>query len=132
MLEAAGVTASLGSSQGEACLSRFIWTTTIGPNSVWKPRSGRDRRRAAASAALVTIGSDEVITTLASAARTAPDDWILATLGRMPPARVRWLLAGDSLLTRISPMLLTADGANWLASEEKRADLGFLLAQDLA
>ena len=29
-------------------------------------------------------------------------------------------------------MLLTADGANWLATEEKRADLGFLLAQDLA
>ncbi len=94
--------------------------------------SGGDRRRAAASSALVAIGSDEVITTLAAAARTAPDDWLLATLGRMPPTRVRWLLADDSLLTRISPMLLTADGANWLATEEKRADLGFLLAQDLA
>ena len=94
--------------------------------------SGRDRRRAAASAPLFAIGADEVITTLASAAHTTPDDWILATLGRMPPARVRWLLAGDSLLPRISPMLLTSDGANWLASEAKRGDLSFRLAQDLA
>ena len=93
--------------------------------------SGGDRARAAASAALAAIGSDEVITTLAAAAHTTPDDWILATLGRMPPARVRWLLAGDSLLSRISPLLLTAEGANWLATETKRGDLSFLLAQDL-
>ena len=94
--------------------------------------SGGDRRRAAASAALAAIGSDEVITTLAAAAHTTPDDWILATLGRMPPGRVRWLLAGDNLLPRISPLLLTAEGANWLATEAKRGDLSFLLAQDLA
>ncbi len=94
--------------------------------------SGGERRRAAASAALAAIGSDEVITTLATAAHTATDDWILATLGRMPPARVRWLLARDSLLSRISPLLLTAEGANWLATEEKRTDLRFLLSQDIA
>jgi hypothetical protein len=50
----------------------------------------------------------------------------------MPPARVRWLLARDSLLSRISPLLLTAEGANWLATEEKRTDLRFLLSQDIA
>ncbi|MDD9985538.1 MAG: hypothetical protein OXQ31_04620 [Spirochaetaceae bacterium] len=217
VLEAAGVAASLGSSHGETCLSRFIWNNDDRPElrmeaafilaelghapfahehltriarsgrfrddelrqaAVWglgksglrryddllsfiddpdddvalhaiagfdrqtptatvkrlvdDLASGGDRRRAAASAALVAIGSDEVITTLATAARTTPDDWILATLGRMPPARVRRLLAGDHLLTRISPMLLTADGANWLATEGKRADLAFLFAQDIA
>ena len=94
--------------------------------------SGGDRGRAAASAALAAIGSDGVITALTAAAHTTPDDWILATLGRMPPARVRWLLAGDSLLSRISPLLLTAEGANWLATQAKRGDLSFLLAQDLA
>ena len=68
---------------------------------------------------------------LASGARVAPNDWIVATLGRMPPERVRSLLARDNLLSLISPLLVMAEGANWLASEEKRTDLRFLLAQDI-
>ena len=135
VLEAAGVAASLGSGHGEEWLSAGFDDRTP-PSTIMRLvdtlASGGDRGRAAASAALAAIGSDEVITTLAAAAHTSPDDWILATLGRMPPARVRSLLAGDSLLARISPLLLTAEGANWLATEEKRGDLSFLMAQDLA
>ena len=93
--------------------------------------SSGERRCAAASAALAAIGSDTAITALASVARALPNDWILATLGSMPPERVRRLLARDSLLSVISPLLVTADGANWLATEEKRTDLRFLLAQDI-
>ena len=93
--------------------------------------AGGERRPAAASAALAVIGSDRAITALAAAAKTTPNDWILATLGRMPPGRVSRLLARDSLLPRIAPLLLTAEDAHWLATEEKRTDLRFLLAQDM-
>lgn len=90
-----------------------------------------ERRPAAASAALAVIGADKVITALAAAAKTTPSDWVLATLGRMPLDRVRRLLAGDSLLPRIAPLLLTAEDAHWLATEEKRTALRFLLAQNI-
>lgn len=93
--------------------------------------AGGERRPAAASAALAVIGSDEVITELAAVAKTTANDWVLATLGRMPSDRVRQLLADDSLLPRIAPLLLTADDAHWLATEEKRTDLRFLLAQNI-
>ena len=50
----------------------------------------------------------------------------------MPPDRIRHLLAGDPLLERIAPLLLTAEGAHWLASEKKATDIRFLLAQDIS
>lgn len=93
--------------------------------------AGGERRRAAASAALAVIGSDNVITAIVAAAKTTANDWVLATLGRMPSDRVRRLLAGDSLLPRIAPLLLTAEDAHWLATEEKQTDLRFLLAQNI-
>ena len=68
----------------------------------------------------------------AAAASTTRNDWILSTLGRMPPDRIRHLLAGDPLLERIAPLLLTAEGAHWLASEKKATDIRFLLAQDIS
>lgn len=94
--------------------------------------SHEQRRPPAASAALSVIGTDEAIAALAAAASTRPNDWILATLGRMPPDRVRHLLAGDPLLERIAPLLLSAEGAHWLASEERANDIRFLLAQDIS
>lgn len=94
--------------------------------------SSGERRCAAASATLAAIGSDTAIMALATVAHAAHNDWIIATLGRMPPERVRRLLAGDSILPLISPLLVMTESANWLASEEKRTDLRFLLAQDIA
>ncbi|MDE0449952.1 MAG: hypothetical protein OXH96_25070 [Spirochaetaceae bacterium] len=91
-----------------------------------------ERRCAAASAALAAIGSDAAITALASVARVATNDWTIATIGSMPPERVRSLLVRDDLLRLVSPLLVKAEGANWLASEEKRKDLRFLQAQDIA
>jgi len=59
-------------------------------------------------------------------------DWIVATLGRLPPDRVRAALRGSPLLDQIAPMLLIAQGAHWLASESMDADIAFLLKQNLS
>ena len=95
--------------------------------------SGDSRRAPAASEALRIIASDEALhalVTAANAGRLAPD-WIVATLGRLPPDRVRAALQDSPLLDRIAPMLLTAPGAHWLASETIGADMAFLLKQNL-
>ena len=79
------------------------------------------------------IGSPVAVERLASAANAggAHADWVIATLGRMPPDLVRAQLEGTALLTRLQPMLLVAQGANWLATEEVATDLTFLLKQDM-
>ena len=59
-------------------------------------------------------------------------DWIVATLGRLPPDRVRAALQHSPLLAQIAPMLLTAEGAHWLASETIGIDIAFLLKQNLS
>lgn len=95
--------------------------------------SGDPLRAPAASETLRIIASDEVLNALiaaANATQPAPD-WILATLGRLPPDHVRDHLQGSPLLDRIAPMLLTAQGANWLASEAMGLDIAFLLKQNL-
>ena len=69
--------------------------------------------------------------TAAYAGQPVPD-WIVATLGRLPPDGVRVALQDSPLLDRIAPMLLTAQGAHWLASETIGADIAFLLKQNLA
>jgi hypothetical protein len=91
------------------------------------------QRAPAASEVLHIIASDDVLQALVAAANaTQPvPDWILATLGRLPPDLVRGRLQGSPLLDRIAPMLLTAQGANWLASEAKGLDIAFLLKQNL-
>lgn len=92
------------------------------------------RRAPAASESLRVIGSQEVLDALIAAARvpTSAPEWVLATLGRLPPAAVRAALAGSPLLERISPMLLVAEGAHWLATEEAATDIRFLLKQNLS
>ena len=92
------------------------------------------QRAPAASEALRIVASDDVLRALVAAADAAQPvpDWILATLGRLPPDLVRARLQGSPLLDRIAPMLLTAQGANWLASEAKGLDIAFLLKQNLA
>ena len=96
--------------------------------------AGTPRRAPAASEALRTIGSRDVLQALvdtASTGRPVPD-WIVATLGRLPPELVRIHLRNSPLLGRVEPMLLTARGTNWLASEAATTGMAFLLKQDLS
>ena len=95
--------------------------------------NGDPRRAPAASEALRIIASEDVIQALIASANEGQPipDWILATLGRLPPDRVRAALQNSPLLDQIAPMLLSAQGAHWLASEIASADIAFLLKQNL-
>ena len=95
---------------------------------------GDPRRAPAASEALRIIASDEVFQALVTVANAGQpvEDWIVATLGRLPPARVRAALQHSPLLAQIAPMLLTAQGAHWLASGTNGTDIAFLLKQNLS
>jgi hypothetical protein len=94
---------------------------------------GNPRRAPAASEALRLIGTESVLRAIiAAATRHQPvPEWILATLGRLPPEQVRQQLRGSPLLERVSPMLLVSQGANWLATDLVTADITFLLKQNL-
>ena len=58
-------------------------------------------------------------------------NWVLATLGRLPPALVRPVIQGSGIESRLAPMLLVSEGANWLAKEDRVMDIGFLVKQNL-
>jgi hypothetical protein len=88
------------------------------------------RRSAAASESLRIIGNDTVLRVLVEVGASG-GDWVLATLGRLPPALVRPALEGSSLLRRVAPMLLLSEGSNWLASEDRVVDLAFLAKQNV-
>ena len=90
-------------------------------------------RAPAASEALRRIGSDLVLERLIAAkhGRNHPDPWLLATLGRLPPDRVRTALAGDPILDQLAPLLLLSDSVNWIADDTVDIDLKFLLKQNL-
>ena len=94
--------------------------------------SGDPRRAPAASEALRIIASNEVLQALVTAANVGEPvaDWIVATLGRLPPDKVRAALQNSPLMDKIAPMLLTAQGAHWLASESIGSDIAFLLKQN--
>lgn len=89
---------------------------------------------AASSEALRIIGSRDVLQALVDTAGTVRPvpDWIVATLGRLPPELVRAHLRGSPLLNQVAPMLLTARGTNWLASEAATTGMAFLLKQDIS
>ena len=96
--------------------------------------AGNPRRAPTASEALRIIGSVDVLQALVAAAgagQQAPD-WIVATLGRLPPNLVRAHLQRAPLLDRVAPMLLTATGSHWLASENVTAGIAFLLKQEIS
>ncbi len=97
-------------------------------------QKGNTRNRSAASKALRLIGSKRVVRALVTAVRGSQESkaWILATLGRMDPATVRSVLAGDPLLSELEPMLVLSPSENWMASSEVAEDLRFLLRQHLA
>jgi hypothetical protein len=91
---------------------------------------GDPRRAPGASEALRQIGSETVVRILIEAA-AGGHDWVLATLGRLPPALVRPAVEGSALMERLAPMLLLSEGANWLASEDRVMDIAFLAKQNL-
>ena len=88
-------------------------------------------RAAAASEVLRCIANADVVQSLLSTAGSTPSAWVLATLGRLPPALVRDHLRGNPLLARLEPMLLTAQDSHWLFRESTASDLSFLLKQTL-
>lgn len=67
----------------------------------------------------------------AEKARAGNTEWVLATIGRLPPDMVRDALKGTPLLACLEPMLLLAPGANWLANEDAASDMAFLHKQVL-
>lgn len=109
--------AGFGKDTPEGVVQKLIAKLSSGP-----------RRAAAASEALRLIGTETVIAALA---RAAPffNNWVLATLGRMPPALVRESLCGSPLFARVEPLLLLNADGNWLASADRVMDMAFLLRE---
>lgn len=91
------------------------------------------KKAPAASEALRAIGSEAALERLINAVGDSggPSNWVLATIGRFPPELVRLALKGTQLLDRLAPMLLVAEGANWLSTEDAATDMAFLLKQYL-
>ena len=96
-------------------------------------QTGEARLAPAASEALRIIDNNDVLKTLVETAQTGGrvHGWVLVTLGRLSPVLVEQRLAGTPLLERIAPMLLIAQGANWLSTETALADITFLRKQNL-
>jgi hypothetical protein len=94
---------------------------------------GEPMRAASCSAALQVIGSSSAIAALSSAASAAHPrrPWIIATLGRLPVSNVRVALQGSGLLAELEPLLLGSSPDNWLAREDIRASLAFVIKQGL-
>lgn len=95
--------------------------------------AGEPRTAPAASEALRVIANADVLAFLVQAAieHKGNIDWVLATLGRLPPDTVRAHLKGTTLLDRVEPMLLVSRGASWLATEKAATDMAFLVKQNL-
>lgn len=109
-------------------------TPTPVVNKLTSMLASNDPRLApAASEALRTIGGKRVVAALValSTQDETGRNWALATLGRLDPALVRRELAGSTLLAEITPMLLMAQGGNWLTQEDTFGDFSFLAKQNL-
>jgi len=88
------------------------------------------RKAAAASQALRQVGSAAAVGSLVRAAKNG-SEWIVATLGRLPPDTVRKAVAGTDLAGRVEPLLLLNERTNWLSSEDRVMDLAFLDKQNI-
>lgn len=102
-------------------------------NLVQELLSGDERRTPAASEALRIIASEEAVHELMEAYdnNMTAQNWIIATLGRMPPELIVKELRGHSIMRAIAPMLLFSLDANWLSSEQTATSIDFLLKQNL-
>jgi HEAT repeat protein len=88
------------------------------------------RRAAAASEALRKIATKTAVQALARTAKTG-NNWVIATLGRLPPELVREHLKGSDALAKVEPLLLLNQDTNWLTSENRVLDVTFLSKQDI-
>jgi hypothetical protein len=95
--------------------------------------SGDPKRAPAASEALRLIGSDLVLQALIIASRGGYtlNSWVVVTLGRLEPVKVRTALQGNPLLKQIEPLFLLSSSENWLAVDSVDIDLKFLIKQNL-
>lgn len=95
---------------------------------------GNPRESASASEALRFIGSEDVLFCLLEAEKgsSISRDWVIATIGKLNPDLVTSHINQSALFNQIRPMLLTASGGSWLASDDIRADLTFLSKQRLS
>ena len=91
---------------------------------------GEPRRAAAASEVLRLVGNETTLRVLIEAA-VGGNEWVIATLGRLPAQAVRAAIAGTNLSLMVAPLLLLGEGSNWLASEERVMDIAFLTKQNL-
>jgi hypothetical protein len=91
---------------------------------------GEPRRAAAASEVLRLIGNETTLRVLIEAA-VGGNEWVIATLGRLPAEAVRPAIAGTNLSQQVAPLLLLGEGSNWLASEDRVMDIAFLTKQNL-
>lgn len=91
---------------------------------------GEPRSAAAASEVLKLIGNETTLRVLIEAAEDG-SEWVLATLGRLPPEIVRPAVAGTKLMAQLAPMLLLSESSNWLATEDRVIDIAFLTKQNL-
>jgi len=93
--------------------------------------TGDDRLSPAASEALRLVDAKAAVNAALKARELHGDQhWLLATIGRLDPTTVRIALKDNPLLQQIEPMLLLADGANWLSSDVARSDFAFLAKQN--
>lgn len=90
-----------------------------------------DSRRASAASETLRLLANETVLKCLIEATNIEHDWVLATLGRLPLALVKPVIAETPLMRRLAPMLLMGEGANWLASEERVMDIAFLAKQNL-
>jgi hypothetical protein len=88
------------------------------------------RRASAASEALRMIANETVVRVLTQATNE-DHDWVLATLGRLPPTLITATIVGPDLMKSLKPLLLLSDGMNWLATDRHVMDIAFLTKQNL-
>jgi len=88
------------------------------------------RKAAAASEALRVIASTTVVQELAGAVESGRD-WVIATLGRLPPEIVNSSIQSKVILAQIAPLQLLNERMNWLKAEARTMDLAFLLKQSV-
>ena len=100
---------------------------------VAKLGSDNPREAAAASEALRTIGTAEVVSLLLAALSDWGDDnsWVVATLGRLSPDLVRKLCTDHSLRSKLEPFFRLSETMNPFTSEQALTDFGFLRQQQL-
>jgi hypothetical protein len=67
---------------------------------------------------------------LIDAANATDNEWVLATLGRLPGHLVRPAIANTTLMPKLAPLLLLGEGDNWLANKDRVMDISFLTKQN--